>query len=301
VDGRPNGVRRWQLSNNNSVGGQPFDRRRRIVDIDRYEPRLRRRGTEKAVSWDTSYQSIGKLADPAFDPVGPDFFDRVDRFPERDVRCRVRRSDLEPPRTGSVLVGVGGRCLDTSDSRPSAARGPRQRHGRRRGSRRPTARAATCGRRRRQRQRPTPRRPSGAVQGPGRRRRAQRTGIVGDIDQLRYRKLRPMGPRNRAVTGESGVGDGLGEPIRIDSAVLRLDDANLDALSFEALPYGDSLRRMLEIRPDDEVAGLPVDRVGDRVDPGRGAFSECDFVRRRRRTSPTRTRSAVKRLKRSPT
>jgi len=121
---------------------------------------------------------------------------------------------------------------------------------------------------------------------------------VGDIDQLRYRKLRPMGPRNRAETGESGVGDGLGEPIRIDSAVLRLDDANLDALSFEALPREDS-SRMLEIRPDDEVAGLPVDRVGDRVDPGRGAFSECDFVRFGADERRDPLSSAVKRLKRS--
>jgi hypothetical protein len=105
----------------------------------------------------------------------------------------------------------------------------------------------------------------------------ERAGLVGDVDQFADGQPGAVGPRHRTETRHAHVGHSLGEVVSVDAAALGLDDANVDALLFQALPR-ERPGRVFEIGPDDSVAGLPVDRVRDGVDTRSGTLREGDFV-----------------------
>ena len=101
--------------------------------------------------------------------------------------------------------------------------------------------------------------------------------IVGDIDQFGHGQSGPVGPRERAETDESRVGDGLGVGLAVDAALFGFENAYFDALAFESLPRQDS-GRVFEISANDDIAGFELDGVGDPVDTVCGTLGERDFL-----------------------
>jgi hypothetical protein len=67
------------------------------------------------------------------------------------------------------------------------------------------------------------------------------------------------------------------EGVEVDATVLRPDNANLDALLFQALPR-ERPGRVFEVGSNGGVAGLPVDGGRDGVDARGRALRERDLV-----------------------